>query len=114
MRKTVISFALCVMLLAFCASAEAQQPGKVSQIGYLSNAVPAVDTGRREAIRQALRAFGYVEGQNISTLYRSAEADVARYPALLAELVNLKVDIIIVAGGSGLIRAAKDATKTIP
>jgi putative tryptophan/tyrosine transport system substrate-binding protein len=124
MRKTNIGLTLSTLLFALsffgallfalCVDAEAQQPGKVSQIGYLSNAVPAVDAGRREAIRQALRALGYVEGQNISTLYRSAEGDVARYPALLAELVNLKVDIIIVAGGSGLIRAAKDATKTIP
>jgi putative ABC transport system substrate-binding protein len=114
MSKTILSLALCTLLLTFSFPAEAQQPGKVSQIGYLSNAVPAVDAGRREAIRQALRAFGYVEGQNISTLYRSGEGDVARYPVLLAELVNLKVDIIIVAGGSGLIRAAKDATKTIP
>ena len=91
-----------------------QPTGKVAQIGYLSNALPAVDSSRRQAIRQALRAFGYIEGQNVSTLYRSAEADVSRYPALLAELVNLKVDVIIVAGGSGLIRAAKNATKAIP
>ena len=114
MKNKIITLGLGAMLFVLCVPAEAQQPGKVSQIGYLSNAVPAVDAGRREAIRQALRAFGYVEGQNISTLYRSGEGDVARYPALLAELVNLKVDIIIVAGGSGLIRAAKDATKTIP
>ena len=101
-------------IFALCISAEAQPTGKVAQIGYLSNALPAVDSSRRQAIRQALRAFGYIEGQNVSTLYRSAEADVSRYPALLAELVNLKVDVIIVAGGSGLIRAAKNATKAIP
>jgi len=104
----------CAMLFALCIPAEAQQAGKVAQIGYLSNALPALDAGRREAIRQALRAFGYIEGQNVSTLYRSAEGDASRYPALLAELVNLKVDVIIVAGGSGPIRAAKNATKTIP
>jgi putative tryptophan/tyrosine transport system substrate-binding protein len=114
MKRNITVLTLCAMLFALSLPVGAQQPGKVSQIGYLSNAVPAADAGRREAIRQALRAFGYVEGQNISTLYRSAEGDVARYPALLAELVNLNVDIIIVAGGSGLIRAAKDATKTIP
>src|SRR5262245_34080364 len=100
MHKKFISLALTALLLALCSSAAAQQPAKVPQIGYLSNAVPAVDTGRREAIRQALRVFGYVEGQNISTLYRSGEGNVARYPGLLAELVNLKVDIIIVSGGS--------------
>jgi len=114
MSKKVVGLTICALLFALSLPTEAQQPVKVSQIGYLSNAVPAVDAGRREAIRQALRALGYVEGQNISTLYRNGEGDVARYPALLAELVNLKVDIIIVAGGSSLIRAATDATKTIP
>jgi ABC-type uncharacterized transport system substrate-binding protein len=114
MKRKITVLTLCAMLLALCVPAQAQQQGKVSLIGYVSNAVPSVDAGRRDAIRAALRAFGYMEGQNISTLYRSGDGDVARYPTLLAELVNLKVDIIIVAGGSGLIRAAKDATKTIP
>jgi len=103
-----LAFALCGSV------AEAQQPGKVSQIGYLTSQLTALDSGRREAIRLALRKVGYVEGQNISTLYRSAEGKLDRLPALAAELVNLKVDVIIVAGGYGPIRAAADATKSIP
>ncbi len=62
----------------------------------------------------ALRERGHIEGQNIATEYRYTEGKLDRAPELLAELVRLKVDIIVVAGGSGNIRAAKNATKTIP
>jgi putative tryptophan/tyrosine transport system substrate-binding protein len=113
-QHSVLFLALWALLFVFCVSAAAQPPGKVARIGCISTAPPAVDSGRREAIRQALRAFGYIEGKNISMLYRNTEGDPARYPALLSEFINLKVDVIIVAGGSGPIRAAKNATKTIP
>ena len=93
---------------------EAQQPKKVSRIGYLSSGDPASESARSEAIRLALRERGYIEGQNIATEYRYAEGKVDRAPELAAELVRLKVDIIVVAGGTGPIRAAKNATKTIP
>ena len=72
------------------------------------------DSTRAEAIRQALRELGYIEGQNIAIEYRYAEGKVDRLPELAAELVRLKVDIIVVAGGDPFIRAAKNATKTIP
>ena len=94
--------------------AEAQQPKKVTRIGYLSAADPANDSARAEAIRLALRELGYVEGQNIAIEYRYAEGKRDRLPELAAELVRLKVDIIVAAGGDWLIRAAKNATKTIP
>src|SRR5262245_31569831 len=93
--KKVVGLAICAMLFALCLSAQAQQPSKVFQIGYLTNLPPSLDSNRRQEIRRALQELGYVEGQNMSTLYRSAEGDAARYPVLLAELVNLKVDIII-------------------
>ena len=67
-----------------------------------------------EAIRLALRERGYIEGQNIAIEYRYAEGKLDRFPELAAELVRLKVDVIVVAGGNRLIRAAKNATKTIP
>ena len=67
-----------------------------------------------EAIRLALRELGYIEGQNIAIEYRYAEGKRDRLPELAAELVRLKVDIIVVAGGEPAIRAAKNATKTIP
>ena len=94
--------------------ATAQQPKKVSRIGYLSAGDPARESTRSEAIRLALRELGYIEGQNIAIEYRYAEGKRDRFPELAAELVRLKVDIIVVAGGDGLVRAAKNATKTIP
>ena len=95
-------------------SAHAQQPKKVPRIGYLSSTDPARESARAEAIRLALRELGYIEGQNIAIEYRYAEGKPDRYPELAAELVRLKVDIIVVAGGDAQIRAAKNATKTIP
>jgi putative ABC transport system substrate-binding protein len=102
------------MLLALSASALAQQPKKVPRIGYLSNTDPATESARSEAIRRALRELGYIEGQNIAIEYRYAEGKFDRAPELAAELVRLNVDIIVVAGGPTWIRAAKNASKTIP
>ena len=102
------------MLLALPFPARAQQPKKVSRIGYLSNTDAATDSARAEGIRLALRELGYIEGQNIAIEYRYAEGKLDRVPELAAELVRLKVDIIVVAGGARWIRAAKNATKTIP
>src|SRR5262245_31984940 len=112
-RAAVPSILVTVVLLAVAAIAEAQQAKKVPRIGYLSNDDPALEYTRSEAIRLALRELGYIEGQNIAIEYRYAEGKVGRAPELLAELVRLKVDIII-TGGPGAIRAAKNATKTIP
>jgi ABC-type uncharacterized transport system substrate-binding protein len=102
------------VLLALCVSAEAQQPMKVPRIGYLSLVDPATDSARAEGIRLALRELGYIEGQNIATEYRYAEGRPDRESGLAAELVRLKVDVIVVSGGNPVIRAAKNATKTIP
>ena len=93
--------------------ATAQQPKKVPRIGYLSSLDPARESARAQAIRLALRELGYVEGQNIAIEYRYAEGKRDRFPELAAELVRLKVDIIVAAGGT-VVRAAKNATKTIP
>ena len=114
MRKSAASILVVVVLLALGVIAQAQQPKKVPRIGYLSSFDPATDSTRSEAIRLALRELGYIEGQNIATEYRYAEGKIDRFPELAAELVRLKVDIIVVAGGGRTIRAAKNATKTIP
>jgi putative ABC transport system substrate-binding protein len=114
MTKKDIRLALCAMLLALSISAEAQQPKKVPRIGYLSNSDPGRESDRAEAIRLALRERGHIEGQNIATEYRYAEGKIDRYPELAAELVRIKVDIIVVAGGGTWVRAAKNATQTIP
>jgi putative ABC transport system substrate-binding protein len=102
------------MLFALCYSASAQQPKKVPRIGYLSSFDPARESARAEAIRLALRERGYIEGQNIAIEYQYTEGKPGRNDELVAELVRLKVDIIVVAGGDPMIRAAKNATKTIP
>jgi len=101
-------------LLTTALSAQAQQPKKVTRIGYLSSLDAASESTRSEAIRLALREHGYIEGQNIAIEYRYSEGKQDRQPELAAELVRLKVDIIVVTGGTGQTRAAKNATKTIP
>jgi putative tryptophan/tyrosine transport system substrate-binding protein len=113
-KNPKFAFVLGALLFALCSSAQAQQAKKVTRIGYLSTTDPSRDSSRTEAIRLALRELGYIEGQNIAFEYRYAEGKADRYPELAAELVRLKVDIIVVSGGSGGIRAAKNATKTIP
>jgi putative ABC transport system substrate-binding protein len=93
--------------------AEAQQPKKVHPIGYLSNLSPSSESPRAEGIRLALRERNYIEGQNIATEYRYGEGKSDRLPELAAELVRRKVDIILVEGEPA-VRAAMNATKTIP
>jgi putative tryptophan/tyrosine transport system substrate-binding protein len=104
---------LCAMLFALCPSAEAQQPAKIPRIGYLGANFPTTNPARIEAFRQGLRELGYVEGKNILIEYRFAEGKLDRLPALAAELVRLKVDVIVM-GGPASTRPAKEATVTIP
>jgi putative ABC transport system substrate-binding protein len=113
-KVAALSLLIAVALVAFAVIVEAQQPKKVFRIGYLSNTGAATDSSRAERIRLALRELGYIEGQNIAIEYRYSEGKRDRAPELAAELVRLKVDIIVVAGGETWIRAAKNATKTIP
>jgi ABC-type uncharacterized transport system substrate-binding protein len=103
----VVTFAMCGEV------AQAQQPKKVPRIGYLSSGEPASESTRSEPFRLALRELGYIEGQNIAIEYRYTEGKVDRAPELASELVRLKVDIIVVAGGDTWIRATKNATKEI-
>jgi putative ABC transport system substrate-binding protein len=112
-NKFIGVVALSAMLFAVCESSAAQQARKVFRIGYLSATDPATDSHRSGGIRHALRELGYIEGQNIAVEYRYAEGKRDRQPELAAELVRLKVDIIVVAGGDDGIRVAKNATKTI-
>jgi len=113
MTKKVYRIALCTMLFALSLSAEAQQPTKIPRIGYLLGVSLSASSTRTEAFRQGLRDFGYVEGNNIIIEWRSAEGKFDRLPALAAELVRLKVDVIVTAGPIPT-RAAKEVTSTIP
>ncbi len=111
--KKVVSLILGAMLIAHSFSAEAQQPTKVPRIGYLDAVSLSVNAGRNEAFRQGLRELGYVEGKEIVIEWLSADGKLDRLPALAAELVRLRVDIIVSAGGA-VTRAAKEATSTTP
>ncbi|MGH7872506.1 MAG: ABC transporter substrate-binding protein [Candidatus Binatia bacterium] len=112
--KQLFLILLIVAIVIVAAVAQAQQPKKVPRMGYLSATDSASDSARSDAIRLALRALGYVEGQNITTEHRYAEGKQDRLPELAVELVRLKVDIIVVAAADLAIRAAKNATRTIP
>ena len=113
MKKKVIGLALAALLFALSLPAAAQQPTKVPRIGYLTGASLSSMSARIESFRQGLRELGYAEGKNIVIEWRAAEEKLDRLPALAAELVRLKVDIIVTAGSSPT-RAAKQATNTIP
>jgi len=114
LKKTPLgSILFAGALLAFAGTAEAQQTKKTPRIGYLIGSSPSADAARYEAFRQSLRELGYVEGKNIVIEARNAEGKSDRFPALVAELVRLKVDVILTSGADTT-RAAKEATTTIP
>jgi len=112
--KTKFLLWLLITALLSTGSAQAQQTKKVSRIGYVSSGTAASESPRSEAIKLALRELGYIEGQNITIEYRYAEGKRDRRPELLADLVRLKLDAIVIAGGDAWIQEAKKATKTIP
>jgi len=114
MKKAgVLSILFVVVLLAFAVIAEAQQPKKVPRIGYVGGVSLSANTARHEAFRQGLRELHYVEGKNIVIDWRSADGKIERFPALAAEMVRLKLDVIVTSGPTAT-RAVKEATNTIP
>jgi putative ABC transport system substrate-binding protein len=112
-RKLVGIVALIIAFAMCGAVATAQQATKVPRIGYLSPTSPSASPTRIEAFRQGLRELGYIEGKNILIEYRYAEGKFDRLPALAAELVSFKVDLIVTTGPT-VTRAAKSATTTVP
>jgi putative ABC transport system substrate-binding protein len=105
---------ICLLPAVFLpAGSVAQQPEKVPRIGLLVLGSASTESARIQAFRRGLREHGYVEGQNIAIEYRYGEGKIDRLPALVAELVRLKV-VIIVTRGTEAIRASREATKTIP
>jgi ABC-type uncharacterized transport system substrate-binding protein len=113
--KTLAQFCLLITVLLMTGSAEAQRPKKIPRIGFLATVSPSTISDRVEAFRQGLRELGYVEGKNIVIEWRYEEGKADRLPPpdLAAELVRLKVDVIVTAGAL-VTRAAKEATSTIP
>jgi putative ABC transport system substrate-binding protein len=113
MKKKITVLTLCAMLFAPCSFADAQQPKKVPRIGFLTSGFPVAVAHLLEGFKQGLRELGYVEGQNVLLELRYGEATAERLPILAAELVNLKVDVIVAVPNSA-IEAVKHATQTIP
>jgi putative tryptophan/tyrosine transport system substrate-binding protein len=113
--KKVLCLTLCALLFALCVSAQAQQPKNVPRLGYVSGfGNPNTPGPRIEAFRQGLRDLEYIEEKNILVEYRYYEGKTDLAPSLIAELVQLKVDVLVFGAGYPAIRAAKQATKTIP
>jgi putative tryptophan/tyrosine transport system substrate-binding protein len=114
MKKAALSSILCaVILLAVAVMVQAQQPGKVPRIGYVGITPPSAMAARYGAFRQGLRELGYEEGKTIVVEWRTTDEKLDRLPALAAELVALKVDVIV-TGGPTATRAAQGATRTVP
>jgi putative ABC transport system substrate-binding protein len=112
-NRTIVVYFFATLIVLWVHLAEAQQPTKISRIGYLSGSFSSTSPDRRKAFRQGLRELGYMEGKNIVIEWRNADGKFDRLPALAAELVRLKVDIIVTAGPQAT-RPAKQATSTIP
>src|SRR5262249_40093838 len=104
---------ITAILFVFIQPVQAQQAKKVPRIGCLLGSSASFNAARIETFQQELRELGYVEGKNISVEYRYAEGQFDRLPDLAAELVQLKVDLIIAIGDPAIL-AAKQATKTTP
>src|SRR5262245_24466339 len=113
MTKKIILLALCSLLLAPCSTVDAQQTSKVPRIGFLESSTASGIAVLLEAFRQELSKLGWIEGKNITIEYRFAEQKNERLPELAADLVRLKVDLIVVTSGPPAL-AAKSATTTIP
>jgi putative ABC transport system substrate-binding protein len=124
MKKKITGLALCTLLfgfslvsallLALSVSAEAQQSGKLSRIGFLAGASASFNSAQIKAFLQGLRELGYIEGKNIVIEYRYADGKLNRLPDLAADLVRLKVDLIVTNAGAPGVLAAKKATRTVP
>jgi ABC-type uncharacterized transport system substrate-binding protein len=112
-KKKITVTTLCAMFLALCSPADAQQSGKIFRIGFLENSTASVSAVRLEAFWQEIRKLGWIEGKNITIESRFAEGKNDRLPELAAELVRLKVDLIVATGTPATL-ASKSATTTIP
>ncbi|TAK07592.1 hypothetical protein EPO44_03780, partial [bacterium] len=113
MSKRIFATTLASVILLFVCRADAQQTGKVPRIGFLDGSTASGIAVLLEAFRQEMRKLGWIEGKNITIEYRFAEQDIKRLPEFAADLVRLKVDLIVVTAGPPAL-AAKRATTTIP
>jgi putative ABC transport system substrate-binding protein len=113
-KAAALSILVAVILLAVAVQVEAQQPAKIPRIGFLSGQSASQTADSMKALLRGLGDLGYIEGKNIAIEYRWAEGKIERLPDFAAEVVRLRVDVVVAAGGSPAIRAAKNATNAIP
>ena len=113
MKKKITVLTLCAMLVVLCVVAKAQQTGKIFRIGFLDNSTASGSAVLVDAFRQELSKLGWIEGKNFTLEFRFAEQNGERLPELAADLVRLKVDLIVTTGGPPAL-AAKGATSTVP
>ena len=113
MKSKIIVFTLCAMLFAVCGSVDAEQAGKIARIGFLDNSTASGSSVLVDAFRQEMRKLGWTEGKNITIEYRFAEGKPERRRELAADLVRLKVDLIVVTDTPSAL-TVKDITTTIP
>src|SRR5262245_10392352 len=113
MRRRTFAVGVIAIFLAAKSRGEAQLPGKIPRLGILAAPSTALLSARLDAFRKGLQELGYVEGQNVVVEYRTAEGRLDRLPGLAAELVRLKVEVIVTSGPAST-RQAKAATATIP
>jgi putative tryptophan/tyrosine transport system substrate-binding protein len=113
MKRKITVFALCALLFPLCGFVDAQQAKKIPRIGFLAPGSSSSDSPRVDPFRQGLRELGYTEGQNIVIELRFAEGKSERLPALVADLIQLKVDVIVLSGTPAA-QVAKQATTMIP
>src|SRR5689334_23101960 len=113
MKQGIFAVALSAWLLALAPCAQAQQSGKIVRIGFLDISTAPASAFRLRAFWQEIRKYGWIEGKNITVEYRFAEGNNDRLPELAADLVRLKLDLIIVTAIPAAL-AAKSATRTVP
>jgi putative tryptophan/tyrosine transport system substrate-binding protein len=113
MKKKLTVLTLFALLFALCVPVQAQQTGKVHRIGFLDSSTASGSAVLLEAFRQELNKLGWIEGKNITVEYRFAEGKNERLPELVADLIHLKVDLVV-ASGTQTALAAKSVTTTIP
>lgn len=113
MSRKTLAGCLCAMLLATSVPIQAQQPKRIPRVGYLAAVSASADAPRLEAFRQGLRDFGYIEGKNIFIDYRHQSGSFERLPDLAAELIALKIDVLVAVTTNAAL-AAKKATATVP
>jgi ABC-type uncharacterized transport system substrate-binding protein len=112
-RKHLLLSVICAISMGLCSSASAQQPKNIPHVGYLTISSFSSNVARNDAFRRGMRELGYVEGKNIVIEWRSGEGKVERKSELVAELVRLRVDVLVTSGPT-MTRAAQQATATIP